>query len=117
MTIFFGYLSIALLIAVIAIGIAMVVISGKFFTKLIAAYPELANSLAPKSKFVVGEVSQPLPSSRMKYLKERRYKTLHDADLRKTGAVSWRLLVAYAATFTCMIISALVWEYLRNNAP
>ena len=116
MTVFFGYLSIALLIAVIALGIATTIISGKFFTKLIAENPELANSLSSESRFVVGETSQPLASSRMKYLKEGRFKALQDPGLRNTGAIAWRLLVAYAATFTCMIVSALVREYFRSNA-
>ena len=112
-----GYLSIVLVALVLALGIASRVISARFFKRLEAVEPTSIGAFPGGPSMAVGHASQPLPSSRMRYLKERRYRSLSDPDLRLLGHRSWLLLVAYAMAFVALVFSALLWGYIRANGP
>lgn len=116
MTLLFGCLSLILLVVVLALGIATSVVSGRFFKQLVIWNPELEGEFPRDPLFTFGHTSQPLASSRMKYLKEHRYETVSDPALRQLGRRSWSLLAAYAITFTALVISSLAWGYFHNNA-
>jgi hypothetical protein len=113
----FGTLSVVLLVMVVALGIATSVVSNRFFKLLKLHHPELKDAFPDRPRFVFGHASQPLPESRMDYLKGRRYEDVAEPTVRALGRRSWRLLLAYAITFAALVISLLVWNYLRSNAP
>jgi hypothetical protein len=117
MTHIFGYLGIALGVAVVVLGITASVVSNRFFKHLVVAHPELADAFPKEPLIVVGRRGGPIRPSFMTYLKEHRYDSLPDPNLRKLGRRSWVLLASYAVVFTAWVVSLLLWNYFRANGP
>ena len=113
----FGYLSLVLLAAVIVLKIASWIIADRFFGLLILSDPSLAKDLPKPSLIIIGERGGPIRSSYMNYLKEHRYKSLADPELRALGHRSWVLVAAYVVCFAAFLIAALLWNYFRANGP
>lgn len=112
-----GYLSIVLVALVLALGVASRITSARYFKRLEGAGQTSIGAFPGGPSMAVGHASQPLSSSRMRYLKERRYRSLSDPDLRQLGHRSRLFLAAYAVAFIALVFSALLWGYVRANGP
>jgi hypothetical protein len=112
-----GYLSVALLLAVVVLGAACWLVADRFFGRLIRAYPSLQSELPKPSLIIIGERGGPIRRSYMIYLKDRRYQALSDPDLRALGKRARALLTSYAVCFTFFVIAGLLWNYFHNYGP
>jgi purine-cytosine permease-like protein len=113
----FGYLCIVLIALVLVLGIASRVTSTRFFKRLEEEEPSSTGLFPGGVSIAVGHASQPLPSARMRYLKDRRYRSLADPTLHLLGRRAWLLLTTYAVAFIALVFSALLWGYFRANGP
>ena len=113
----FGYLSLGLLAAVVVLKVASWRVADRFFERLILSDPSLAKDLPKPSLIIIGERGGPIRSSYMSYLKEHRYRSLADPELRALGHRSWVLVASYAVCFAALLIAALLWNYFRANGP
>jgi len=84
------------------------IVSERFFQRLIAQHPELADSF-PRPSLLTRY------ASKMAYLKGRRFNDLSDPMLKRLGQLSLTLLTAHAIAFTTFIICALWWSAVRDR--
>ncbi|WP_250625489.1 hypothetical protein [Pinirhizobacter soli] len=83
------------------------IVSDRFFRRLIAQHPELADAFPPPSP---NTQYGPILPSKMAYLKKKRFEELSDPALRQLGLISFRVLTACFVSFTGFLLCVLWWK-------
>lgn len=95
----------------VAVTIATWLVSERFFQRLVAQQPELADSFPRPS--LLTQYGPILPSKQA-YLKGRHFNELSDPALKQLGQLSFALLAIHAVAVVVFMLCLLWWATARE---